>query len=262
MPPPSLCDTSPASGGGRALALCLALLAGPAGAAELTVFSGGSMAAPLRAAGADFTRATGVQVHFVTGPTGFIAGKVNAGEPSDVLVVSREGLAALRAAGKTAAGAPVPVGRAVIGVAVKAGAARPDISTPEAFRAAILAARSIADPDPKLGAASTLYLQTVFARLGIAEAAQAKTQVYADGAHVAEAVGTGQAELGLTFLSELSPDTRVAVVGPLPAALQQAMPYEAQVSANSREPELAARFIAFVTSAAETARFTEGGVER
>ncbi len=251
----------------RAIALAATMVlaaqgAEAASAAELTVFSGGSMAAPLKAAGEDFTKATGVQLHFVTGPTGFIAGKVNAGEASDVLVISKEGLAALRAGGKTAAGAPVAVGRAVIGVAVKAGAAKPDISTPEAFKAAILAAKSIANPDPKLGAASTLYLQTVFVRLGIAQAAAAKTQAYADGAHVAEAVALGEAELGLTFLSELSPDKRVAVVGPLPAALQQAMPYEAQVSAGAKEPELAARFIVFVTSEGEKRRFLEAGVER
>ncbi len=245
----------------RAAALAALLAAsGTARAAELTVFSGGSMAAPVRAAGEDFTKATGVQLHVVSGTTGFITAKVNAGEAVDVLIISREGLAALRAAGKTAAGVPVPVGKAILGVAVKAGAPRPDISTAEAFKATILKAKSIADPDPKTGAASTLYLQTVFARLGIAEAAEAKSHAYLDGAHVAEAVGTGQAELALTFLSELTPDKRVDVVGPLPAALQQAMPYEAQAAAGAKEPELAARFIAFVTSEGEQKRFRDAGV--
>lgn len=244
-----------------ALAAGLALAGGEARAADLTVFTGGSMAEPLRVMGEDFTRATGTRLTFVMGTTGVITGKIRAGESSDVVVISAEGLTPLQKDGLITPAPPVPLARAVMGVAVKKGAPRPDISTPEKFRAAVLAAPSLAYPDPGQGATAGIYIAGLFDRLGIGPAVAAKARLKPNGKETAAAVGAGEVALGLTFISELLPDARVEVVGPLPPAIQSPMMYAASVSARAADPAKARAFIAFITSPAERGRLVAAGVD-
>jgi molybdate transport system substrate-binding protein len=239
----------------------LAAFSGAARAADLTVFTGGSMAEPLRVAAGDFTKATGAKVIFVMGTTGVITGKVRAGEPADVVVISAEGLAALQKDGLIGPAPPVPLARAIIGAAVKKGAPRPDISTPDKFRAALQAATTVAYPDPGQGATAGVFLAGLFDRLGLGPAVAAKARLKANGKETAAAVASGEATLGLTFISELKPDPGVEVVGALPAAIQSPILYAAAVSARPADPAQARAFIAFVTSPGERARLVAAGVE-
>lgn len=244
-----------------ALVAGLSSLSGAARAADLTVFTGGSMAEPLRVAAEDFTRATGNRVIFVMGTTGVITGKVRAGEASDIVVISAEGLMALQKDGLIAPGPPTPLARAIIGAAVRKGAPKPDISTTDSFKAALVAAPSVAYPDPGQGATAGIYLAGLFDRLGVGPAVAAKARLRPNGKETAAAVSSGDAALGLTFISELRPDPGVEVVAALPAALQSPTLYAAAVSARAADAGLARAFIAFITSLAERPRLVAAGVE-
>ncbi len=241
-----------------ALILTLCLAAGSALAGEIVVFSGGAMANPVKVAGADFTHTTGGQLRFVNGTNGAILGKVRAGEPADVIVVNNEGAGALQAEGLTA-GPPVPIAKAIIGVAVKAGAAKPDISTPDKFKQAMLRASSITYPDSKTGAATGIYLVGLFERLGIGEAMAAKARPRISGAEAIDAVVAGQAEVVLTVTTELVTDRRLDFAGPLPEAIQNPMLFAAAVSRRAADPAGARAFIAFLISPGERAALNAVG---
>src|SRR6266481_3559659 len=157
-----------------ALALITPLLALPAHAAELTVFATGSMAEPLKELGEEFTHATGHTLRFSIGTTSGVLNKLKAGEKGDVIVISDEAADALEKDGKIAPGSRKNVARALFAVVVKTSAPTPDISTPEALKKAVLAARSISYPDPITVTASGGYIQSVFARLGIKDEANKK----------------------------------------------------------------------------------------
>jgi molybdate transport system substrate-binding protein len=244
-----------------AAALTVALSGGAAQAADLAIYTGGSMLAALKAAGADFTQATGAHLTFVSGTTTAISQKIKSGEKADVAAISSDGLAALQVAGFVAPGSGKPLANAVFGVAVKAGAPKPDISSTEKFEQALRAATTIAYPDPKAGATAGVYIQGLLDRLGISEEMHAKTVYRMTGAEAAEAVAQGKADLAITFISELKPDPGVSVVGPLPPAIQSPTPYSIGVAESAADPAAARAFIDFVTSPAERGKLAAAGVE-
>jgi molybdate transport system substrate-binding protein len=242
------------------LASALALAAGAASAADLTVYTGGSMLGALKAVGADFTKKTGTPVAFVAGTTTMISKKITAGEKADVVAISKEGVAALQTAGLVTSDVK-PLANAIFGMAVKAGAPKPDISSLEAFKHTLQAAKVIAYPDPKAGATAGVYIQGLMDRLGIAAEMGPKTVVGPTGAEAAEIVAQGKADLVITFVSELQPDPGVSVVGPLPAAVQSPTLYSIGVAKTAADPAKAKAFIDFATSAAERARLKAAGVD-
>jgi molybdate transport system substrate-binding protein len=241
------------------IALCLGLALAPAGAAELTVYATGSMEVPLHQLGEEFTHATGHTLKFELGTTGVVMNKLKTGK-ADVIVISVEAADGLQKDGRILAGTRSDVASSLFGVAVKKGATPPDISTPDAFKKAVLAARSISYPDPALGATSGVYLQKLFADMGIAEEAKKKTTVKPVGAAVAEAVAKGEIELGLTFLSEFVANPGVTIVGPFPSAIQSPTLYTAGLAKESANPDAARAFIAYVTSPNASAKLKALGV--
>ena len=243
------------------IVLAAALSGAQVQAAELTVYTGGSMLEALKAAGADFTKSTGDTLTFVSGTTGVLQQRLRAGEHADVVVISVEGLAALQAEGLTDPAKPTPLANAVLGVAVKAGAAKPNISTVDQFKAAMLAARSVVYPDPALGATSGVYLKALFEQLGIAQAMAAKSSFRPIGALAAQDVADGKAELVVTYVSEMTANRGVDIVGLLPAPILHPSAYAAAVSAKAADPAAARAFITFVTSAKEAGRLTAAGVQ-
>ncbi len=248
---------------GSALAAAvIALLAGATGAraAELSVYATGSMAEPLRQLGEEFTRATGNTLKFELGTTGVVMNKLKTGK-ADIIFISADAADALERDGRLVKQTRTDVARSLLGVAVKRGAKAPDISTADAFRKAVLAARSIAYPDPKLGATSGVYIEGLMKRLGIDAQTRSKTVVKPVGADVADAVAGGEADLGLTFLSELVANPGVAIVGPFPEAIQNPTLYTAGVAAESTKAAQARAFIAFVTSPAARAKLKALGVD-
>jgi molybdate transport system substrate-binding protein len=230
-----------------------------AGAAELAVFVTGSMADPFEELGEAFTHETGHTLTFSRATTGGLLAKIAAGERADVVVITAEAAATLEQRGTVLAGTRTPVASSVFGVVVRADAPLPDVATPEALKEAVLRARTIAYPDPVAATVSGGYIESVFEELGIKDAARAKAALKPMGYLVGEAVKKGEAELGLSFMSEFTADKDLAVVS-FPDALQKAQLYSIGVFAESANADAARAFIAFVTSPAARTKLAAAGV--
>jgi molybdate transport system substrate-binding protein len=243
-----------------ALALSIPLLAAAATAsgAELTVFVTGSMADPVEHVAHDFTRATGHTLRFERATTGGLLAKIRAGERGDVVVIAAEAAVTLEQDG-TLAGTRTPVASSLFGVVVKAGGPSPEVGTREAFRDTVLRAATISYPDPIAATVSGGYIETVLDDLGIKDTARGKAQLKPMGYLVGEAVANGEAELGLSFMSEFVANPALAVV-PFPDALQKPQLYVAGVFAGSTNADVARELIAFLTSAGARATLAAAGV--
>jgi molybdate transport system substrate-binding protein len=244
------------------LALPVAVLMGAAAtatAADLTVFVTGSMIDPLEQAAEEFTYATGHTLRFESATTGGLLAKIRAGERADLIVIAAEAAATLEQDGTLVAGTRTPLASSLFGVVVKASAPKPDVATPETFRETVLRARTLSYPDPVAATVSGGYIESVFARLGIKDTARSKASLTPMGNLVGEAVANGEAELGLSFMSEFVANPTLAVV-PFPDALQKPQLYTAGVFAGSANTEVARELIAFLTSDPARARLAAAGV--
>src|SRR5438105_10317755 len=225
-------------------------------AAELKVIAGGSMTAPLNQLSPEFEKTTGhkLSIHFDSTPN--IIARVNSGTPFDVVVVPVDVFKDAAAKARFAPGPTVDIARVGYGVIVRAGASKPDISTPDAFRKALLAAPSIAFlPASAAGA----YVTKVFERLGIAEEMKAKTKVQAAPAQIAPAVAKGEAELGV-FLMNILNAPGVELVGPFPGELQQELVFTSAVAADTKEADAAKVLIDYLNTQDATAVIKAAGM--
>ena len=152
------------------------------------------------------------------------------------------------------------IARTGIGVAVRDGTPPPDISTPDALKQTLLAARSIVYVDPAIGATSGIHFAGVLQRLGIAEAVKDKTVLW-PGGYAAEALLKGQAELCVHQISEILPVKGVTLVGPLPRELQKITTYSAALSSRATTPEVGRAFIAFVSRPSFKAKLAAAGLD-
>jgi len=143
-------------------------------AADLTLLVGGSMQIPFRQVGADFARDTGNKMKFVVDTTGALQKHLRSGEKADIILVSAQGMDQLEKEHLIQSGSRVDLAIADIGVSIRVGATAPDLSSPDAFKRAMLAANSISVVDPKAGGTSGMYLDGLFRRLGIAEEVRKK----------------------------------------------------------------------------------------
>jgi molybdate transport system substrate-binding protein len=230
-----------------------------AAAAELTVFVTGSMIDPVEHAADEFTHSTGHTLRFESATTGGLLAKIRAGERGDLIVIAAEAAVTLEQDGTLVAGTRTPLASSLFGVVVKAGGPKPDVATPEAFRQAVLGARAISYPDPVAATVSGGYIESVFARLGIVEAARSKATLTRMGYLVGEAVANGEAEFGLSFMSEFVGNPALEVV-PFPDTLQKPQLYAAGVFAGSANAEVARELIAFLKGASARAKLAAAGV--
>ncbi len=206
-----------------------------------------------------FARATGHVPTASYGTVGAIGDRFKAGEAADLLILSAPALAVLEPA--LVPGSRTDIARAGLAVAVRHGAPAPDLSTPQAFRAALLAARSVSYSDPKAGGSAAAYFVSLLGRLGIAQAVNAKAALGRNGHHVAELVADGAADLGISFLSELVAIKGVTIAGPLPAELQNYTVYAAAVPIESRAGEVARALIASMRDPDADAIWRAAGLE-
>ena len=254
MPPVTALRTKPATAALFALAT---LAATSAHAAEVTILSGGAAKAGLLEVILAFEAATGHKVKAEFAPMGALVKRLSGGDKPDVVVVTEDVLPDVAAKGMIAPGSTAEVGRVGVGVAVKADATAPDISTPEAFKAALLAAKSIVMIDPATGT-SGRHVAKVFADLGITDALKEKTK-YLQGGYVVEPVGRGEIELGLHQITEILPVPGVKLVGPLPAPLQKVTVYVAGVGASAPNADAAKAFVALLAKPDIRAKLTAKG---
>jgi molybdate transport system substrate-binding protein len=229
--------------------------------ATLRVLVGGAVTAPVKEAGEAFTRSTGTMLVYVSDTTGALQKRLAAGDKADIIVAAGPGVDQMVKARLVVDTSRVDLARALIGVAVKAGAAVPDLSTPETFKAALLKARSVSYVNPASGGTSGTYFEGLLQRMGIAEAMKPKIVYRTQGSEVADAVAKGEAEFGISFTSELAPNTGLKVAGPLPAAIQLPTIYSAAVGTASANPETARAFLRTLAGADGRAAMSRAGLE-
>jgi molybdate transport system substrate-binding protein len=218
-------------------------------AAELQIIAGGGIALPLKQIAAQFESASGHKLIIRFGTTPELIKMATAGGPFDLGVVPHDVLKDTAARAQFAPGPTPDVARVGIAVAVRAGASKPDISTPEALKQALLKAHSIASIP---ASATGTQLSAIYERLGIAEAMKAKTKAQPTPAQIIEAVANGDAELAV-FLVNVLTDPRLDVVGPFPTEVQREVVYATAVAASGKEPNAAKAFITYLLSPAATA---------
>ena len=231
------------------LAAAVFLAASQADAAELKFLVGGSMQEPFKEIGAAYTKKTGNTIDFTVDTTGALLNKLKSGAPADLILVSASAMEGLVKENRVVANTKTDLARASIGVSVKAGAASPDISSEDAFKKAILAARKVSYVNPEAGGTSGTYMDGLFKKMGIADQLKAKIVWGYQGSQVAEAVAKGDAEIGITFISEMAPNKGVKVVGPLPESIQSATNYAAAIPVGAANAEAARAFLQMMTSA-------------
>jgi molybdate transport system substrate-binding protein len=249
----------------RAVALGITgifLFSGLATAAEVRVVSSGGFAAAYRALAPEFERATGNTLVTGWGPSmgdtpEAVPARLRRGEPIDVLIMVGYALDDLVKQGKVVADSRVDLARSGIGVVVRAGAPKPDISSVDALRRTLLAAKSIAYSD----SASGVYISTeMFKRLGIAGQVASKARMI-PAEPVGAVVARGEAEIGFQQISELKPITGIDLVGPLPPEVQQYTVFSAGIVVGAKEPAGGKALIRFLASPAAAPAIVESGME-
>jgi molybdate transport system substrate-binding protein len=238
------------------------LLSATADAAEVRVMISGGLTAAFNALVPVFEKQTGNKVMVAYGPsmgttTNAIPVRLERGEPADVLIMVGYALDDLAKKGKVVEGSQVELVKSAIGVAVKSGAPKPDISSADAVKQALLSAKSVAYSD----SASGVYIQNeMFKKLGIEDQMKGKARMI-PATPVGEIVAKGEAELGFQQISELKPVAGIDIVGPLPAPLQKITVFSAGIATGSKEPDAAKALIKFLASPAASAEITKSGME-
>ena len=192
---------------------------------------------------------------------GGLAKRIQGGEAFDLAVITPGVIDDLASKGKVVGDSRVSVARVGVGVVVKEGAPLPDISTVDAFKRALLAAKTVAYIDPASGGSSGIYLTGLFDKLGIAAEIKPKAKLK-KGGYVADLIASGEAELGLHQISEILPVKGVKLVGPLPAEIQNYTTYAAAVGTEAKQPDAARAMIKLLAGRAAERVLKARGMER
>jgi molybdate transport system substrate-binding protein len=234
-----------------AIAACVSMLAllgaGAANAAEIKVLISNALKTTMEELAPQFEKASEHKLVMTFGAAAEIKTSIEKGAALDVAILTTAVTDDLIKEGKLAAAGRADIARSGAGVAARKGAAKPDISTTEAFKHALLDAKSIAYVE---AGATAPYIKSLFDRLGIADQVKSKLKPQPTSNPAAKAVANGEAELGITQISEILPYAGAELVGPLPAEVQLYTVYPAAVAADTKEPEAAKALIKFLTAPA------------
>jgi len=228
-----------------------------ANAAELKVLSGNGMRTILGDLTENFEQTTGhkLQIGFAT--AGLMRDRIRGGETADVAVMQRYLLDELLEQGKIVRGTAIDLARSPIGLFARIGGPRPDISSIEALKHALLAAQSITYTDPADGGLSGTHFASVLERLGIAAQMKGKTKLGRPGPRVA----SGEVEFGILQISEILPLSGVQLIGRLPEQLQDNTPVSAAIISGAHQPEVGMTFVRFLLSPAAAGAIRTRGME-
>ena len=236
------------------IALGLALFGITAGsttarAAEVKLLSASALHPAIDALIPDFEKSSGHKITVAYGTAGAVADRVQQGEAADIVISSVPMIDRLQAQGKVVAGDRVVIAKVGVGAFVRKGAAKPDISSADAFKRSMLAARSIAYPDPAGGGASGIYVASLLERLGIAAEMKSKTKLSTLGTLYAS-VASGEVEIGFNQVSEILAQPTVELAGPLPPAIQNYTQFLPGIVTGSRQTDAARDLVTFLYSPA------------
>jgi molybdate transport system substrate-binding protein len=229
-------------------------------AAEIKVLTAGAFKQVVLALVPGFEKETGHKVTVENDTVGALTKRIEGGEAFDVAVLTPSAVNELAGKGKFVAGSRVNLGRVGVGVVVKEGAPKPDISSVDAFKKALLAAKSVAYIDPKAGGSSGIYVAGLLDKLGIAAEVNAKAKLIHGGA-VAEHIAKGEAELGIHQISEILPVKGITLVGPLPAEIQNYTVYASGISTNGKEADAAKALVKALSGPAAADVLKSKGME-
>jgi molybdate transport system substrate-binding protein len=237
------------------LGAALLLLASLAQAAEIKVLASTAVKTTLEELAPQFEKATGNKVDITFGPATALKAKIDEGTAFDVAILAAPVTDSLAGSGKLDLPATI-IAHSGIGLAVRKGAPKPDISTTEAFKRTLLNAKSIG---VTAAGASGVYLKTLFEKLGIADDLKPKLKLLAGAA--GEAAGAGEVEIGMTQISEILPYASAELLGPLPPDIQSYTYFSAAASAASKEADVAKAFIKYLAAPSALAVIKAKGME-
>ena len=246
-----------------AVMLLAGLAAGPAGAAEIKVVSAAAMRAALQELAPQFEKESGDTLKIDYGTAGKVEEKVTADEEIDVAILTKPRADKLVGMAKLVGGTSTTLARVPIGLAVKKGAAKPDIGSVEGFKKALLGAKSVAYADPASGATSGIHMAQVLDKLGAEPELKSKIHLGATGGKsVGDLVARGVAQIGMAPVSELMEVGGIDIVGPLPAELQtQDLVFLAASPMISTQPVAAKALIDFLAGPAAKAVYKAKGMD-
>ena len=224
--------------------------AGAASAAEIKVLVSNALKSTMEELAPQFEKASAHRLVITFGAAAEIKTSIEKGAAVDVAILTTAVTDDLVKEGKLTAAGRADIARSGAGVAARKGAPKPDISTTEAFKHALLDAKSIAYVE---AGATAPYIKSLFERLGIAEQIKSKLKPQPTSNPAAKAVANGEAELGITQISEILPYAGAELVGPIPAEIQLYTVYPAAVAADTKEPDAAKALIKFLTAPAAIA---------
>jgi molybdate transport system substrate-binding protein len=225
---------------------------------SIRVLATGVFATALRSLAQPFETASGTKIEISIANAGEVATRMAAGEAVDIVMTSS---ASVKALAKQGALVPdeVVIGKMRLGLAVKSGAAMPDLTSSETFRTLLMSAGKVAYIDPNGGGTSGPFFEKIFTNLGVADAVHAKAILGKTGTEIASAVASGQAAIGMTQASELVGASGVVFAGYLPDTLNLTTVYSASIATASKNPKAASAFLAFVTGPAGADQFRRAG---
>ncbi len=241
----------------RSAAISLALIWNAASAMDITVIAPNAVKLPLLEIAARHEAATGHRMVFSWGGTEAITQRIREGEPFDVVVSSAQSIDSLMQDGLIAPASRTPFAKSAIGVASRAGMAKPDISSVDGVKESLLRAKSIAVSSGTSGR----HLLELFARLGVAEQIRSKLRQPPSGAQIGEMVASGEVELGFQQVSELVHVKGIEYLGPLPAEIQFITVYSAGVGGKSGLQEAGAAFLRRLVQTESESVFNRAGLE-
>jgi molybdate transport system substrate-binding protein len=206
-----------------------------------------------------FEKSSGHKVTIDYGTAGGLTDRIQKGQAADVAISARRQMANLEKQGKIAKDSSVDIAKFGVGLFVRKGAPKPDVSSVETFKRTLLAAKSIAHADPARGGVTAVYVAGLLGRLDIAAEIKPKITIFPPGVY--DTIARGDVEIGFGGTTEILADPRVELVGPLPAAIQNYTVFAAGILASSKEQDAGKALIQFLTSAAAVATMNAKGFE-
>jgi molybdate transport system substrate-binding protein len=233
------------------------LLSGVARAAEIKVLSTQATEEAYKELAPQFEKASGHKVTTIFTGTLGVMKRLSDGESYDLLIMSRQSIDELAQAGKVVAGSRTDIAKSGVGVAVGKGKPKPDISTVDALKKSLLAAKSIGYSTGPSG----IYVVTMFQKMGIADEIKNKLKQTPTGVFVGSIIASGEAEIGFQQVSELSFFPGIDYVGPIPAEVQLITVFSAGIPTGTKQADAAKALVSFITAPAAAAIFKKHALD-